>query len=332
MSYLFITITGILAILGVLLETHKEIDRGEKKVKVITPWGIITCICLAITLSMSLYLQYESETEAEKLQQDNEFMKLSLVPVGPYYYFRIHFKDSLFTPKNRLDELKYAKKQYAALYDQSDSSEEDKAITRSILKQYSTGFLDSNSRNHVFKNMEYIMSPNSPVAQINLNAGVLSGRITFDKDGRTSPVFNSSKPISRFFTNHEDTIKNVIEARFFYVEDTWNVGGQLQSELKAGTIYGSILKEYEKSSSAFYLYFDKEPSSAILNKCNAYLNQVDRLEFQLAYDPDAFYWLKIKFRLSTNYSLQTPHKDLKQWVMIKKIEYDGLPAMGDISK
>ncbi|HEY8955221.1 hypothetical protein [Chitinophaga sp.] len=308
MSYLFITITGILAILGVLLETHKEIDRGEKKVKVITPWGIITCICLAITLSMSLYLQYESETEAEKLQKDNEFMKLSLVPVGPYYYFRIHFKDSLFTPKNRLEELKYAKKQYSA------------------------GFLDSNSRNHVFKNMEYIMSPNSPVAQINLNAGVLSGRITFDKDGRTSPVFNSSKPISRFFTNHEDTTKNAIEARFFYVEDTWNVGGQLQSELKAGTIYGAILKEYEKSSSAFYLYFDKEPSSVILNKCNAYLNQVDRLEFQLAYDPDAFYWLKIKFRLSTNYSLQTPHKDLKQWVMIKKIEYDGLPAMGDISK
>ncbi|SKC98072.1 hypothetical protein SAMN05660461_1091 [Chitinophaga ginsengisegetis] len=337
MSYLLTIITGILAILGVLLDTHKEIDKGEKKVKVITRWGIITCICLAITLSMSLFLQYESEAEAEKLHQDNEFMKLSLVPVGPYYYFRIHFKDSLFnssTSKNYSRELTYAKKQYYARYHQLDSSEDGESITRILLKQYSGGFLDSSSQKHIFKNLEYITDPNAPIATINLEAGVLSGRIIFYRDGLTSPAFFFSKRQSEFFTNNHDTTKNVIDAHFFYNEDMWTVGGQLQNELKAGTIYGAILKEYkqQKSASSIYLFFDKEPTLSVLNKCNRYLNQIDQLKFLLAYDPDAFYWLKIKFCLSTNYTIHPPREGRKQWVMVKKIQYDALPVMGDISE
>ena len=67
-----------------------------------------------------------------------------------------------------------------------------------------------------------------------------------------------------------------------------------------------------------------------MEKINKSLNKISEIRFELSYDPDAIRWLIISLRIDNDYKLYKSTD--KSWTMSKKISYNKLPYIGDISE
>src|SRR5580693_2362885 len=96
-NYLLLILTGIIAFLGVLYKSDKEIKLNGKKKRIITGWGIVILIGLTSTLSLSILKQYFDDKKSERIDEENNYLKFSELPVGPNVIFNIIFNNSPLT-------------------------------------------------------------------------------------------------------------------------------------------------------------------------------------------------------------------------------------------
>lgn len=337
MNYLLMILSGLLGIFGVLKETHKEVkEKGQKK-KVITNWGIVTLIALFCILCLSIYKTYEDNKAAERIAKENEYLKLSEITIGPYYYFKIKFKDSLFQTDGWkiVDETRNAQKELYKWYNGLDSSYKNNNLIAAMSKSYDGNFFDSLSRNSLFQNRSYITNSRTNLARLNFHAGILDGYIDFENDGLVIPMFRFEDLISRVISGAQKDSMDKIHSNFSYDKDELFVKGQFPRSLRAGTIYGSILREFEakKNSSYFEIFFNKQPSNNEINNVNLSFKKIKDIQFIISYDPDAIRWLIIPFKIESDYKVvQRKESGIVVWGLSKKITYENLPYIGDISK
>jgi len=244
MIYLLMILSGILGVLGVVLETHKQVRTPRGKKKVITKWGIINTVALICILLISLYKQYIDDKKAEKMNTENEFMELSGVAVGPSFYFQLNLKDSLFPDDTTLKkERLYAQQQeYSKQVNlrKGDSSNEQEIVPL----HYSGHYFDSTSRNVLFSNKNFIdIAGSNTLAYINFSAGILGGYICIYNDGYTQHAFR----VDSKFSPHQ---KDSSTIRVFPFDDSGlifnktqlSILGNLDRQLQAGTVFGTVLR------------------------------------------------------------------------------------------
>lgn len=334
MNYILLILSGFLGIFGTIFETHKEIQPGKKKLNL---WGTSTIIALSIILCLSLYKEFHDDKEAIKIANENEYLKLSESTLKRDYYFEIHFSNPLFNENIpfRIAQKKKAQQETIKWYESLDNDYKSANQLSILLNQYNSGFFDSISRNKLFNNKDYLEEKGtSPLARIDINAGILEGYIDFERDGLTTPMFAVNSAISDAITNTKKQAMDTIDAKFFYEKTALYVKGKLNKTVKAGTIYGSIMREYEqnKISSSISIYFDKKPQETIIQHIDENLNNIKKIILAISYDPDAIRWLVIKFTIDKKYILKPSPENKNKWILIKSIKYADLPHITDKSK
>jgi len=330
-------LSGFLGIFGVLMETHKEVEEKGQKKEVITNWGIVTLVALFCILCLSIFKEYEDNKDAERIANENEYLKLSEITIGPHYYFSIKFKDSLFQTDilKKTEEIKNAQEELYKWYNRLDSSQKNDKVIAGMSKSYVDNFFDSLSRNSLFQNKNYINNPETKLARLNFHAGILSGFINFESDGLVTPAFSFDEFLSRYVSGAKEDSINKIDANFSYGKDELFVMGKFQRSIRAGTIYGSILREFESKNSSpnIEIYFNKKPDNNEINRINHSFEKIKNIRFMISYDPDAIRWLIITFKIESDHKVvQRQESGNTVWVLSKKIVYENLPYIGDISK
>lgn len=301
MNITLIIISALLGVFGVLFNlTHDypkldgESDTQKPRLLKSLNWvgGVVIALIICSSI-VSIYLSYSTKKENDKLTQENLYLELSDHYVGPQYIFNANLRSDILSKKPGEAEL---------------------------------NFFDIKSRTDLFPNL----IDTSNYTAISIKHGNISFSLVAKGNGHVHNYLFLENYDSYLFST-DNSLKMPVKGNgyFDYSANNLSCNGQLDTLIRAGTVYGRVLKDYRenKNPSFVKLFFREKPNERMIKKSFQKIGDIENMTIAFSFDIDAIRWFILLLELENDYSFQ---KNGNWWELTVALVLKELPEITDL--